>query len=88
MFSETFNNPAYKPYLRALVVVGALSILGVIGYMAAYHREWFNVPFSKYIALKIALKALQWVGVAVVFWFGKKYFEKNQSQDETIEKTA
>ncbi|MCU0340378.1 MAG: hypothetical protein MUE30_10870 [Spirosomaceae bacterium] len=88
MFEKTFNNPVYKPYLRLALVVASISILSFIGHAVAYHREWFKVPFSKYATIKIALKSLKWIGVALIFWFGKKYFNQNKSQSDTSQETA
>jgi|GEM_PF-4754273 len=76
LFWKNQDIDSRKKMGRILMVVSCLCVLGFIGYAILYHRAWFQVPFSKYVAFKVFLKSGKWLIVALGFWLGKQYFSK------------
>jgi len=83
MFWQSFSQSPYKAHLRVAVFLGCFAFLSFLGYSIAYHREWFNVPFSKYAAIKLFIKSIKWIVLIVAFWIGKKYLTKESKEEST-----
>ncbi len=65
---------------KVLVVAGIVLLSAALIYTWTAHPDWLRNHAGLWITIKVALKLSKWIGAALLFWVGSKFFNKENSQ--------